>query len=32
MTWDHRIAKITPFAALAIVTFATFVTFAAYYH
>lgn len=32
MTWDHRIAKITPFVAFAIAGFATLVTFAVYYH
>ena len=31
MTWDHRIAKVAPLAALAIAAFATIVTFAAYY-
>ncbi len=31
MTWDHRIARITPYVALAIAAFATVVTFAAYY-
>jgi hypothetical protein len=32
MTWDHRIAKVAPLAAMAIAAFATLVTFAAYYH
>ena len=32
MTWDHRIAKVTPFIAMAIATFVTVVTFVVYYH
>jgi hypothetical protein len=32
MTWDHRIAKVAPLAAIAIAAFATLVTFAALYH
>jgi hypothetical protein len=32
MTWDHRIAKVVPLAAMAIAAFVTIVTFMAYYH
>lgn len=32
MTWDHRLAILTPFIAIAIAAFVTVVTFAAYYH
>jgi hypothetical protein len=32
MTWDHRIAKVVPLAAMAIAAFVTLVTFVAYYH
>jgi hypothetical protein len=32
ITWDHRIAKVVPLAAMAIAAFVTLVTFMAYYH
>jgi hypothetical protein len=31
MTWDHRLATLTPVLAIAIAAFVTVVTFAVYY-